>query len=256
MSFQLKIFNWFFSFLLLISSSVLAQQTEVETNEDRLKKSEGPIQKDKPKKQKTFFERDLKFGWDISNLLVGALSSSRTGIDFSVDYTIKKNLYGIVEVGKNSYSESSDAMDYFSEGSYFRIGFDSDKRKEEKKMNRDMFYLGARYAFGSFNQRLENYQISSSYWPIVIEDEINFTNSAHWVEALAGFKVEVMKNMYLGLGFRIKFLIYQSGDKTIKPAIFIPGYGKATGTVTIGFNYNLYYNLPLNYSKKTPNRAH
>lgn len=255
MSFQLKIFNWFFSFLLLISSSVLAQQTVVDKNEERQKNSEEPIQEGKPKKEKTFFERDLKFGWDVSNLIVGALSSSRTGIDFSIDYTIKKNIYGIVEFGQNNYRDASDAMDYFSDGMYFRLGIDSKMSENERNISRDIFYLGARYAFATFEQRLEDFQTNSSYWPSATGDNVSYRNQAHWAEAIAGFKVEVLKNMYLGLGLRFKFIILQTGDKTVLPAPYIPGFGKTSGPIVIGFSYNVYYNLPLNYSKKTPKRA-
>lgn len=256
MPFQPKIFNWFFSFLLLISISVSAQQVNIGSEEDRLKKTEGPIEKVKVKEPKIFFERDLKIGWDLSNLLASAVSSNIiSGIDFSIDYTLKKDFFATLEVGKNSYAESSDVMDYFSEGSYFRLGFDSDRRKNKKDMSRDMFFLGARYAFANFTQRIEKYQIISNYWPSVSEEEISFDNQAHWIEALTGFKVEVMKNIYLGLGLRLKFLIYQSGDETVKPAPFIPGFGKATGTIALGFNYSMYYNLPLNYSKKISKRA-
>jgi hypothetical protein len=255
MSIQLKIFNWFFSILMLTSTSALAQQINAGKDDDRLKKSEAPIEEGKPVKQKTFFKRDLKFGWDVSNLLVGALSSPRFGLDFSIDYSLKQNFYGVVEFGKNNYSDISEAMEYFSEGTYVRLGFESNKRKNEEDLSRDIFYLGARYAFASFQQTLENYQSTSTYWPVATGDQISFNNQAHWAEALLGFKVEVMKNMYLGLGFRLKFMIFQSGDETIKPAIYVPGYGKAAGNITIGFNYSIYYNLPLNYSKKNPNRA-
>lgn len=255
MSSQQKIFNLFFSLLILVSTSALAQEVKVGEDANRLKESVGLTNKVKQKKPKEHFDRDLKFGWDISNLLIGAVSANRSGLDFSVDYTLKKNLYGIIEFGQNNYSESSDVMDYFSKGTYVRIGFDSDKRKEKSDNSRDMFYLGLRYAFGVYTQKLENVQISSTYWPTYTRDEVSFDNTAHWAEALAGFKVEVMKNIYLGLGLRIKILIYQSGDKTIKPAVFIPGYGKTSGTLIMGFNYNIYYNLPFNYSKKNPDRA-
>lgn len=256
MSFQLRIFNWFFSFLLLISSSVLAQEKTVGADDNRMKKSEEPIKEGKPKKQKVFFERDLKMGWDVSNLIVGALSSSRTGIDFSIDYALSKNLYGIVEAGINKYNETTDAMDYFSEGTYFRLGIDSKMAENERNFSRDIFYLGARYAFATFEQRLENYQINSSYWPSETGDNLSFNSQAHWAEAIVGFKVEVIKNIYLGLGLRFKFMILKTGDETLKPAPYIPGYGKTSGTLVIGFNYNVYYNLPLNYSKKTPKREH
>jgi len=255
MSFQLKIFNWFFSFLLLISSSALAQENVAGTDEDRLKKSEEPIQKGEPKKQKVFFERDLKFGWDMSNLLVGALSSSRIGFDFSVDYSLKKDLYGIIEAGINSYNETSDEMDYISEGTYFRLGADFKMNKKELNPSRDIFYLGLRYAFASFEQRLENYQMYSDYWPNASGDNVSFNSQAHWAEAIAGFKVEIIKNIYLGLGLRFKFMIVQTGDKTLKPAPYIPGFGKSADAIIVGFNYNIYYNLPINYSKKTSKRA-
>lgn len=253
---QLKIFYWFFSILLLISSSALAQQNQLNADESRLKKSEKPLEEGKSKKEKAFFERDIKFGWDVSNLLIGALSPSRSGLDFSVDYSINRKLYGIVEFGDNNYKEVSDQLDYFSNGKYFRLGIDSRMGNKDKVYGRDIFYMGARYAFASFQQRIENYQLSSPYWPSTSEYVSKFNNQAHWIETIAGFKVEVMKNMYLGLGIRIKVMIYQSGDEILDPAPFIPGYGKTSGSMIIGFNYNLYYNLPLNYSKKITKRAH
>lgn len=253
MFFQLKIFNWFFSILLLISTSVFAQQSKVELEAERMTRMKALRSKDLPKKQKNFFERDLKLGWDVSNLLIGALSPSKTGIDISIDYTLKKNLYGIVELGLNNYRESSDLMDYYADGIYFRMGIDS--RVGEKDKGRDIFYLGARYAFATFVQLLDNYQISSSYWPLLTGSELSFNNQAHWAEAILGFKVEVLKNIYLGSGLRFKFMLFQTGSETIKPAPFIPGYGKSSGTIIIGFNYNIYYNLPLNYNKKTPKRG-
>jgi len=254
MSFQLKIFSWFFSLVLLFSTSLTAQQTQLEDNSTRMKKSEVLLEKGKAKKQKTHFDRDLKIGWDVSNLLIGAISPKRHGLDFSIDYTIKENFYGIIEIGQNSFEQKSEVMDYYSDGQYFRLGFDSDMRKNEKDKSRDMFYLGARYAFATFEQRIENYQISSSYWPTITQSEISFRNQAHWIEAISGFKVEILKNMYLGLGLRFKFLIYQAGNE-IKPAPFIPGYGKTGGALVMGINYNMYFNLPINYSKKTPKNA-
>ncbi len=255
MSSQQKIFNLFFSLLFLFSTSVLAQEIKVGEDANRMKESVATTKKEKKKTPKEPIDRDLKIGLDISNFLIGTVTTNIDGLDFSVDYTLDKKRYAIVEFGYNSYNESSDVLDYFSKGSYVRIGFDSDTRKENPNKSRDMFYLGLRYAFATYNQRIENAQISSTYWPDVTQEEVSFDNSAHWGEALAGFKVEVMKNIYLGLGLRMKILIYQSGDKTINPAVFIPGYGKTSGTFIMGFNYNIYYNLPFNYSKKYPNRA-
>jgi hypothetical protein len=254
MPFQFKIFNWFFSFILLASISTFAQQANNEELNQRLKKSEVLLEKGKSKKEKIPFDRDLKFGWDISNLLVGSVSPKRSGLDFSVDYALKRNVYGTVEAGINSFEQSSEVMDYFSDGQYFRIGFDTDMRKNKKDLSRDMFYLGARYGFSSFSQRIENYQITSIYWPTLFGEELTLKNQAHWLEAISGFKVEVFRNMYLGLGLRFKFLLYQA-DKIIKPSPFIPGYGKTNGALVVGFNYSVYYNLPLNYSKKKSKNA-
>lgn len=252
----MKISSWFISFLLLLSCTVSAQVIEKETEGERLARMNAMQKTTKQPKKAIKFERDLKIGWDISNILVGAISPKRSGLDFSVDYNIKENSSAILELGNNSYSEQSDVMDYSSNGNYFRLGFDAKMNKKESRyISRDIFYLGARYAFASFNQSLENYTIYSNYWPAVTENSITYKNQAHWVETIAGFKVEIMKNIYLGLGFRMKIMILQSGDDTIKPAPYIPGFGKTSGSVIVGFNYNVYYNLPLNYSKKTVKRG-
>lgn len=255
MSFQLKIFKWSISLIMLIPLSVLAQQSQDSLLDMRLKKSETIEPAERTKKAVAFQERDLKFGWDLSNLLIGAISPKRTGLDFSVDYTLKENLYGIGEFGQNYYEEASSMLNYISKGKYFRVGIDYDLRKDNKDLSRDMFYIGARYGFSVFDQTLENYQITSGYWPSVLEENIQFANQAHWIEAMSGFKVEILKNIYLGLGFRVKLLLFQTGDPNAKPAPFIPGYGKNSGTLVVGFNYNVYYNLPMNYTKKSSNRA-
>jgi|GEM_PF-1581730 len=253
MQLQPKTYKWFISLLLLAWVLPLSAQ-QLQTTDDRLKKSVEPQKQDKPQKEKVFFERNLKLGWDISNLLIGAISPKRYGLDLYADVTVAKNTYLALEFGNNTYSETSTLMEYGSKGNYFRIGMDFDLRKDKQGSNRDMFYLGVRYAYARFEQSLSNYQISSDLWPLVTEENITFSNQAHWVETIAGFKVEVFKNIYLGLGMRFKLLVYQAGDKTIKRAPYIPGYGKTSSSLIAGFNYTLYYNLPLNYSKKNLSR--
>ncbi|MBN1649853.1 MAG: hypothetical protein JW857_00915 [Bacteroidales bacterium] len=256
MSFLSKIFFWFISLLLLIPFQGIAQEhTQDSLLYLRSRKSNAPIATVVSKKQKTFFERDLKIGWDVSNILLGALSPKRSGLDFSIDMTLKENLYGIIELGNNNYEGYSDIMTYLSKGNYFKLGLDFDMRKNKADKSRDIFYLGLRYAFASFQQEMQNYSLSASYWPPITDQNAVFHNQAHWVEAITGFKVEVFKNMYLGLGLRFKLRLLQTGDKILNPAPFIPGFGKTTGALVVGFNYNLYYNLPLNYKKKSSNRA-
>ena len=255
MSTRLKIFKCFISICLLLTTSAFAQQTNVELDSERMKKSITPIKEGKAKKQKTFFRRDIKFGWDVSNLLIGALSSSRIGVDLSIDYTLKENVFGALEFGNNRYKEQNDGIQYLAQGNYLKVGIDSKRGKAKDAFDRDIFYLGARYAFATFEQRIENYQINSSYWPSIIEDMASFKNQAHWMEAILGFKVEAMKNTYLGLGLRFKVMFLQTGNKTILPATYVPGFGKSGETIVIGFNYSMYYNLPLNYSKRNTKRA-
>jgi len=74
-------------------------------------------------------------------------------------------------------------------------------------------------------------------------------NTAHWAEFVTGFKVEVIKNWYLGMGVRTKFFIYRNKN-LIEPVQFVPGYGRNYSSTVIGFNYTVYYTIPLNYKKK------
>ncbi|MBN2236640.1 MAG: hypothetical protein JW729_03720 [Bacteroidales bacterium] len=254
MSLQLKIFNWFFSILILFATQVSAQESQDSTKvASKLEQTTVKAKKIKP--VKVFYERDLKIGWDLSNLLIGSLSPGRTGLDFSIDYSVKDKTYAILEFGNNTYNSSSDLLSYQSNGNYFKLGVDFDMRKKDKAFSRDLFVLGIRYGFSSFNQQLDNYVISSSFWPTLTVENTNYKDQAHWIETVAGFKVEIIKNIFLGAGLRFKAMLFQTGDKVIKPAPFVPGYGKTGGTIVVGFNYNIYYNFPLNYSKKTANRA-
>ena len=72
--------------------------------------------------------------------------------------------------------------------------------------------------------------------------------NAFWLEVIAGFKVEVVNNIYLGLSLRLNRLISDTVPDNFDN-IHIPGFNKKTEDNKFGasFNYTLTYNIPFKF---------
>ena len=159
-----------------------------------------------------------------------------------------------MEGGYQYYEKENIRVRYISQGNYIRLGVDYNVRKPVEKNDHDIYYLGARLAYSKFEQEVPSYLLVNGYWGNTTSSIRPYDGYAFWFEFVTGFKVEVLKNWYLGMGARIKFFINR--DKTkIEPVGFVPGYARNYNTSVFDFNYTIYYNIPLNY-KKTKQAIH
>ncbi|OYT16520.1 MAG: hypothetical protein B7C24_07380 [Bacteroidetes bacterium 4572_77] len=205
--------------------------------------------KHKEKKAKVFMPHDLRIGVDLSTLILGAITPVRAGLDLSLEYNLKPQLFLMLEGGYNNFKRENDRISYISQGQYVRLGLDYNIRKSTEINDRDIYYLGFRYGFSLFKQEVPKYLLLNGFWGNGYSDMAVQENYAHWVELITGFKVEVIKNWYLGMGLRAKFFLSRNKN-AIEPVQFVPGYGKNYSQAIINFNYTVYYNIPLNYKKK------
>lgn len=225
----------------------LSAQSQNTTN--RYKAKNTNTTKVRTLKPTKYIKRDIRIGCDISPLILGFISPKRYGIDLSIETNLSQRLYGIVEGGFQHYSRQNTHIEYKAKGGYYRIGVDWNMRKSQGINDADILYLGARYAYSPFEQETPFYSITDSEWGNLIGSLPPEKAYAHWIEAIVGFKVEVLKNIFLGLGARLKVLLYsQTGD--INPAAYIPGYARNYNTMVFNINYSLYYNIAWNYKKQ------
>ncbi len=237
---------------LLIWSSLFAtlgfaQVNDTSRMKPAVKETVVPVDKSSPEKEK--INHDLRIGVDISTLISGAITPIRRGIDLSIEYNLTPDLYVIMEGGYNYYKKENIRVEYISDGNYIRAGVDYNVRNAVEVNDHDIFYIGARLGYSKFTQQVPFYLTVNDYWGNTTSSIQAVDNYAVWGELLAGFKVEVIKNWFLGMGLRLKMFLDR--DKTsIEPVQFVPGYARNYNTSVADFNYTLYYNIPLNYKKK------
>ena len=74
--------------------------------------------------------------------------------------------------------------------------------------------------------------------------------NASWIEFVSGIKVQVLKNIYMGVSIRLIRLL---NDK--KPLnfdnLYIPGFNKKTdeNVFGAGLNYTISYSIPIKFNK-------
>ena len=221
-----------------------------EVDSSRYQKSAAkPMEIIEPEKEKVFVEHDLRIGIDIHNYLLGVISPYRTGIDLNLEYNLTPDLSILIEGGYNYFEKQNVRIEYISKGSYFRTGIDYNLRKGMGPNDRDYYYIGARYGFSLFNQEVPEYILVNGFWGNTLGEIPSEDAYAHWLEMITGFKVEFLKNWYLGMNLRLKFFLHRSKG-AIEPVQYVPGYSQNYNSAVMDFNYTISYNIPLNYKKK------
>lgn len=191
----------------------------------------------------------IRFGVDVVKLARTFYEKDYRGLELVGDYKLTRRHYIAAEIGNESKTTDDEQLNFTTEGTYIKAGFDYNSYQNWVGME-NMIYVGLRYGVSSFSQTLNNYEIynPNTYFgeSQIIESEEKFQGlSAQWAEVVAGIKVAVFKNIYVGFSFRLNYLV---SDK--KPENFanlhIPGFNRTyDGDFGAGFNYTVSYFLPL-----------
>jgi len=186
----------------------------------------------------------LRLGFDISRIPLYLMDPAVYGLEFSADFEAAENLYPAIEFGFNKFSIERENYDYASQGNYFRLGADYNILKLDAKDQYEMAFIGIRYAYSSLTHSADNIHIPESYWGdytgMVPKEPIN----AHWIEFTLGLRAEIFKNIFMGWSFRGRLMLYKNKENIID-ICNIPGYGKGKNNSSIGFNYSVYYKIPM-----------
>lgn len=230
-----------FSLLLLIGSSAVAQQN----NKDKKPGIEYPLL------------NGLFINADLYGLGAYALGSDFLSSEVSAELDIKNRFFPIVEVGFGStdtYGERG--IHYKSSAPYFKLGMNYNFFF--KKQDKFYLYGGFRYAMSSFTYDVRNIPAEDPIWG----DEIGNPNlndpiwggslpydypgqkaTIHWIEFLAGVRVHLYKNFYMGWTLRYKSRLSQSISEYGNPW-FVPGFGEYDKS-KFGITYTISYKIPI-----------
>ncbi|MCF6296813.1 MAG: DUF6048 family protein [Flavobacteriaceae bacterium] len=189
----------------------------------------------------------LRVGIDLLNPILSFFDDEKTGLEFVGDYRITKRFYIAGEFGYNKSTNQEDYLNFTTNGGYLKLGADYNAYKNLIGME-NMLYVGVRYAFGTFEQTLNQYSVNADPFipTLIISDSQSFDNlSAQWLEFVVGLKVEVLHNVYLGFSIRTNKLISSKEPENFKN-LYIPGFTKVfLNNNGFSFNYTISYLIPL-----------
>lgn len=188
--------------------------------------------------------KGVRLGVDVSKFLFPVIyNGERIGFEATADMHIKGNLFAVAEAGLLHVSLNGDNYQYRGNGVYAKLGVDNNLLKSRRPNSNDIVYFGGRYGFSMFSHHADQVTISGYFWPDATDQIIpKNTMNAHWVELLLGVKAEVLKNLYVGLNFRLKFMLISPKDDYSTPYL-IPGYGEGNQGYALGINYCVSYNF-------------
>ena len=197
----------------------------------------------------------IRFGFDVFKPIKSLSEGDNLNYEIVGDLQITDNLYLAAEYGLIDRLIEDENINFNSNGSFLRFGFDYNMFKNWVGMDNAIF-LGLRYGSSNFSNKIVSYNVrnSDAYFSNFVDNNyqtIDHSNlNGSWLEVVAGVKVETFNNVYLGFSLRLNKLL-----STKKPEnfdnLFIPGFNKVTDENTFGsgFNYTLTYSIPLRKKK-------
>ena len=192
----------------------------------------------------------VRVGVDLYRLTRGLYDKNYKGIELVGDYRLTKNYYAAAELGSENKTTIDDRLNSTTKGTYIKVGFDYNAYKNWLDME-NIISIGLRGGFSAFNQELNSYKIynSNPYWgemPWQTSGETFNGLTAGWIEVVAGLKVKVYNNIFVGFSLRMNTLIFDKKPSDNFENLYIPGFNRTyAGNFGAGFNYTVTYFIPL-----------
>jgi len=200
------------------------------------------LQKDSVKVR---FFNGIRLDLDLVPLANTVLSTNETfSYEVALQTDLKHKYFPVVEIGYGGADRiSSTNIAYKTNAVFGRVGLDFNIMKEKKsvKPTNNLFLAGVRVGFSSFNYDITNVTIANDYWGENLT--LNYENipaTKVWIEFVAGMRVEIFKNVFLGWTVKNKSTSSQDVSGKFTPW-YIPGFGKNTGNANWEVNYCVGY---------------
>jgi hypothetical protein len=185
--------------------------------------------------------KGISFGINVGRFSDFVFKPDRVSYEGSFNINLSNKYYGIVEAGYATTKLNKDNYSYLSEGYFVKVGFDKNLLK---KYPSDFLGIGLRLGNAQFSHSASNIIIESNRWGTTQTNVENNAHSFYWLEASFGIKGEFFKNVYLGWSGLVKIKM-SNVDANFTP-YNIPGFGKFSGSIKLGVNYYIIYQIPFN----------
>jgi len=194
-----------------------------------------------------FLPTGIRVGTDVYALVRNTYDETFKGWELNADVDFYR-YYLAVDYGSWGRTYVQDSSSYSNNGNYFRIG--ADVNFLTKNPDKNMFFLGMRYAHSSFS---EDYSVivDDPYWGSSNEVFTNRNVPANWFELTTGMRVRIWKMIWLGYTVRYKFALNMGDTPDLLPHD-VPGYGLTNKNIYWGFNYQLFFRIPMAKKQSVP----
>lgn len=174
--------------------------------------------------------------------LITLASDFESKYDAELGVTLFSRLNLSMEYGKGTLDPKKAYKNtefYTIEGDYFRFGVDYIYPLNPE----NMLAIGGRYCMGTYSDS-GNFIIGSLLWPEYQEGFGSENMEASWVELVVNSESMMLKNLFLGFKFRLRYMLEYDTREDI-PVYSVPGYGRTFDKSVPAVNLYLKYRLPL-----------
>ena len=191
--------------------------------------------------RKDFRPTGLRLGTDLIQLGKTMAGSSLQGFELNTDIDFYR-YYLALDVGQWQREYQTLDGTYSNNGQYFRLGVDVNFLTKDPEGN--MFFMGFRYGRSRFDENLR-YTVTDTVFGDYTNERSHVGLTRGWGELVTGLRVKVWKGLWMGYTARFKFAPGSSATPDDWAVYEIPGYGIFEDKSYWGFNYQVFWRIPL-----------
>jgi hypothetical protein len=185
-------------------------------------------------------ETGLRIGFNLVRPLMVFPVPSRFGMEAVADYNIGHDYFAVAEAGFSNRGLNEPTYHLQEKGMFLRFGAD---RNLYNHFN-DVIGVGARLGVSIYDRGAPLINVEDGYWGDYSGTLATDTFFRQWAEVIFVIKAEIFSNFFLGWNLRGKILLFDGGDRYLDDR-YIPGFGAGTSNSTAGFDFYIYYRIPL-----------
>ncbi len=185
-------------------------------------------------------EPGLRIGFNLVRPLMVFPVPSRFGIEGSADYNIGPDYFAVAEAGFSARDLNEPTYHLQERGMFLRIGADRNLYNHFD----DVIGVGGRLGVSIYDRGAPLINVEDGYWGDYSGTLATNTFFRQWAEVVFVIKAEIFSNFFLGWTLRGKILLFDGGDKHLDDR-YIPGFGAGTSNSAAGFDFYIYYRIPL-----------
>lgn len=188
-----------------------------------------------PKKE---IHKGLRIGVDVSRLFMSATQRQFRGAEFSLDYNVGKWIADLHLGGARNEQQVKNFIPV-SSGYFGSIGISRNLFSDPS----NILSFGGRLAYSQYTYQPTEVDLSESGNGAAKIDLAQSNCSAIWFEAVASMRAQIWSSFLMGFELRLKPRIHSKIGSELPH--YLPGYGLYSNNTSFGFNYYVFYQLPL-----------